>query len=45
MLCFHFSNIAITVKGVDFRCIIDGISKSEVIYLLENYVSDDGGYM
>ena len=37
MLCLHFSDIAIiTVKGVDYRCIIHDISKSEAIHLLEN---------
>ena len=31
MLCFNISNIAIiAVKGVDYRCIILDISKSEV---------------
>ena len=45
MLYPHLSNIAIMVKGVYYRCIIGGISKSEVIYLLANYLLDDGGYM
>ena len=45
MLCLDFSNIAnITVKGVDYYCIIH-ISKSEAIHLLENSVLDDCGYI
>ena len=34
--CLNISDIAIiTIKGVDFRCIIYDISKSEAIYLLK----------
>ena len=37
MLSPNLSGIAvITVKGVDYRCIIQDISKSEAIHLLEN---------
>ena len=33
MLCLNISDIAIiTVKGVDYRCIIHDISKSEAIH-------------
>ena len=41
MLSANLSDIAvITVKGVDYRCIIQDISKSEAIHLLENSVID-----
>ena len=46
MLCLNISHIAfITVKGVDYRCIIHDISKSEAIHLSENSVLDDRGYI
>ena len=46
MLCLNISNIAIvTVKGVDYHCIIHDTSKSEAIRLLENSVLDDCGYI
>ena len=46
VLCLNISDIAIiTIKGVDYRCIIHGISKSEAINLLENFVLEDCGYM
>ena len=35
----------ITVKNVDYRCIIHNISKCEPINLLENLVLEDCGYM
>ena len=39
MLSVNISDISIiTVKNVDYRCIIHNISKSEAINLLENYV-------
>ena len=42
MLCLNISNIAIiTVKRVDYRCVIYKISKSEAINLLENSVLED----
>ena len=42
MLCLNISNIAIiTVKGVDYCCVIHDISKSEAFPLLENSVLDD----
>ena len=44
--CLNISDIAIiTVKSVDYCCIIHVISKSEAIHLLENYVLEDRGYM
>ena len=37
MLSVNISDIAIiTIKGIDYCCIIHGISKSEAINLLEN---------
>ena len=46
MLCLNLSDIAIiTVKGIDYHCIIHGISKSDTIHLLESYVLHDWGYM
>ena len=45
MMCLTLSNIAIiTVKVVEYCCIIHDISKSEAIYLLENSVLDGRGY-
>ena len=42
---YLFSDIAIiTVKEVDYHCIIHDVSKSEAIHLLENSVLDDRGY-
>ena len=35
----------ITVKGVDYRCIILDISQSEAIFLLQNSAFDDRGYI
>ena len=41
MLCLSLSDVAIiTVKGVDYHCIIHEISKSATIHLLENSVLD-----
>ena len=41
MLCLNICNIAIiTVKNVDYHCIMYNISKSEGINLLENSVLD-----
>ena len=46
MLCLNLSDIAIiTVKDVDYRCIIHDISKSEAINLLNNSVLDDRAYI
>ena len=44
MLGVNISDIAIiNIKGVDYRCIIYGISKSEAINLLANYVLEERG--
>ena len=46
MLSVNISNIAIiTVKNVDYRCIIHNIIKSEAINLLKNSVLEDSGYI
>ena len=46
MLCLDISDISvITIKGVDYRCIINGIRKSEAIRLLENYLLEDRWYI
>ena len=46
MLCLNSSVITIiAVKGVDYRCIIHGISKSESIHLFESSVLNDCGYI
>ena len=45
MLCLNISNIIIiTVKNVDYRCIIHNITKSEAINLLKNSLLEDRGY-
>ena len=42
MLCLNISHIAIiTVKNVDYCCIIHNINKSEAINLLENSVLEN----
>ena len=44
MLSVNISDIAIiTIKNVDYRCIIHNISKSEAINLLESSVLEDRG--
>ena len=46
MLCLNISDIAvITVKNVDYRCIMYNINKSEAIHLLENSIIKDTGYL
>ena len=35
----------IPAEGVNYLCIIHGVSKSEEIRLLENYLFDDCGYI
>ena len=46
MLTVSISDIAIiTVKNVDYHCIIYNISKSEAINLPKNYVVEDRGYI
>ena len=45
-LCLNISDITIiTIKKVDYRCIIHHISKYEAINLLKNYVLEDCGYI
>ena len=46
MLSVNISDIVIiTVKNVDYRCIIHNISKSKAINLLENSVLEDRGHI
>ena len=46
MLCLNIIDIVIiTVKNVDYHCIMYNISKSEAINLLENSVLEDRGYI
>ena len=46
MLSANISDIAIiTVKNVDYKCIIHNISQSEAINLLKNSVLEDRGYI
>ena len=46
MLCLNISDIAvITVKNVDYRCVLYNINKSESIHLLENSVVGDREYL
>ena len=45
MLCLNISDITIiTVKNVDYRCIIHNISKCKAINLLKNFLLEDRGY-
>ena len=46
ILCLNVSDIAIiTVKNVDYCCIIYNISKCEAINLLKNSVLENRGYI
>ena len=46
IFCLNISDtIIITVKTVNYRCIIHTISKSEAIDLLENSVLENCGYI
>ena len=46
MLSVNIDVIAIiTVKNVDYRCIIHNISKCEAINLLKNYILENRGYI
>ena len=46
ILSINISGVAIiTVKNVDYRCIIHNISKSAAINLLKNSVLEDSGYI
>ena len=46
MLIVNISDIAIiTIKNVDYRCIIHNINKSEAINLLKKYVLENREYV
>ena len=46
MTAYELKNIAIlNVKGVDYRCIPWGISKNEVVNILNNSVLEDKGVL
>ena len=46
MLIVNISDIAIiTIKNVDYRCIIHNINKSEAINLLKKYVLENREYI
>ena len=46
MTAYELKNIAIlNVKGVDFRCILWGISKDEAVNRLNNFVLEDKGVL
>ena len=46
VLSVNISDIDImTIKNVDYRCVIHSISKSKAINLLENSVLENGGYI
>ena len=46
MMCLHISDFAIiTVKNVDYCCIIHYISKSEADNLLKSFVLETRGYI
>ena len=46
MLSVNISDIAIiTIKNVDYRCIIHNVSKSKAIILLKNSALENRGYI
>ena len=46
MIAYELKNIAIlNVKGVDFRCILWGISKDEAVNRMNNSVLEDKGIL
>ena len=46
MTAYQLKNIAIlNVKGVDFRCILLGISRDEAVNRLNNSVLEDKGVL
>ena len=46
MTDYELKNIAVlTVKDVDYRCILWGISKNEVFNILNNSVLEDQGVL
>ena len=45
MMSPDINNVAITtIKGVDYRCIIYGVSKFDAIHLLKNSVLNAHGF-
>ena len=46
MAAYEFENIAIlNVKGVDFRCVLWGISRNEAVDRLNNSVLENKGVL
>ena len=46
MTAYELKNIAIlNIKGVDFRCILWGISRNETVNRLNNFVLEDKGVL
>ena len=46
MTSYELKNIVIlTIKGVDYRCILWGIKKSEAVNILHNPVLEDKGVL
>ena len=44
MMAYELKNIAIlNVKGVDYRCVLWGVTKNEAINILDNSKLDDKG--
>ena len=46
MTAYELKNVAIlNVKGVDYRCVLWGITKNEAVNILNNSVSEDKGVL
>ena len=46
MIAYELKNIAIlNVKGVDYRCVLWGISKNEAMNMMSNSVLKDRGVL
>ena len=46
MIAYELKNIAIlNVKGVDYRCVLWGISKNEAMNMMNNSVLKDRGVL
>ena len=46
IMAYEFKNIAIlNAKGVDYRCILQGISRDEAVNRLNNSVLEDKGVL
>ena len=41
MMSPNINNIAITAKGVNYRCVINGVRKSDATHLIEGSVLND----